>query len=145
MELQDHGFATQTFTDGLTNDIFIKPTVVPGEPVLKPVRLSEEISDQFDVSALQGRQFRINGQVVDLRPLCPTAQPLLAGGIEAKLPDGKSAKISVYSNADVKLPIDFGAIVWKLGPLCVLALWISQLACARADASALCITLQAAS
>ena len=115
--LQDHGFATQTFTEGVSKDIIIKATAEPGEPEPPLVRLSHELSDQFDVHALGGRQFRINGEVVDVRPLCPTAQPLLAGGIAAKLPDGGSVDVAVYSNATRQVPIDPRTIVWKLGCL----------------------------
>ena len=115
--LQDHGFATQTFAEGVKKDIVIEATAAPGEPKAPLLRLSHELSDQFDLNALGGRQFRINGEVVDMRPLCPTARPVLAGGIAAKLPDGGAADVTVYGNADLKLPLDPGTVAWKLGSI----------------------------
>ena len=112
---KDGGFVNQTFSDGpgVLNDIVI-PATMAGEP---PLRLSHEISDQFDCNALLGRVFRINGQVLDMRPLCPTAQPVIKDCIPLTLADGKVIKIAVHSNADVAVPIDCGAVVWKLGGL----------------------------
>ena len=104
--LQDHGFATQPFEDGVANDIVINVT--------PPLRLSHEIAKQFDVNALNGRQFRINGQVVDLRPLCPTAQPVIFGPFPVTVPGGM-VNVTLHSNDDVD--IADGAIVCKFGDL----------------------------
>ena len=105
-ELQDHGFATQAFEDGVTNDIVIN--------VDPPLRLSHEIAKQFDVNALNGRQFRINGQVVDLKPLCPTAQPKIFGPFTVTVPGG-TVSVTLYSNDHVD--IADGAIICKFGDL----------------------------
>ena len=106
--LQDRGFATQTFTDGVINDIVIAKA---GKP---PLRLSHAIARSFDITALAGRQFRINGQLVDMQPLCPTSQPKVFGPISVQVPGGV-VDVTVYSNKQVNIPD--AAIVCKLGPL----------------------------
>ena len=118
--LQDHGFATQTFADGVTNDIIIRAAAIQGEDAPPPLRLSHEIAKLFDVNALQGRKFRINGQTVDMKPMCPTSQPKVFGPITVQLPkEGKdyvgTARVTMYSNKSV--PIDDAAVIIKYGPL----------------------------
>lgn len=108
--LQDHGFATQTFPDGVTKDIVIAK---PGE---EPLRLSHELSNLFDLHSLHGRRFRINGQIVDMAPLCPTAQKKLFGPIRVVLPEASGTiMVTAYSNDKVDIP--GGSIIPKLGPL----------------------------
>jgi hypothetical protein len=108
--LQDHGFETQTFADGVTRDIVIAKA---GEP---PLRLSHVLAKQFDAAALQDRVFRINGQEVDMAPLCPTSQPVLFGPIQVR-PAACSGIVSVTVHNNAEVDINDADIVCKLGPL----------------------------
>jgi len=99
-------FVNAAFSDGVRDDIVLR---------LRPdVRLSHEIARCFDLTALAGVAFRVNGSVVDAHHLCPAALPA-AAEFEVAVEGRVKGTVRVRLVTEHSLPIPAGAIVWKYG------------------------------